>query len=70
MLHSEDMLASLKQTQSQLKHISSALGINKDHNQIMAHSIAERALDQLNQGKSREMVEKDLAKSKEALVLA
>jgi hypothetical protein len=32
MLHSEDMLASLKQTQSQLKHIGSALGINKKHN--------------------------------------
>ena len=32
--------------------------------------MADRVLSQLNQGKSQEMVLKDLAKSKEALVLA
>lgn len=42
MLHSEDMLASFKQTQSQLKHIGSFLGINKSHNQLMAHTMADR----------------------------
>jgi hypothetical protein len=36
----------------------------------MAHTMAERVLAQLNQGKSQEQVEKDLAKSKEALVVA
>lgn len=70
MLHSDDMLASLKQTQSQLKHIGSALGINKRQNQLIAHTMAERVLSQLDKGKNQEQILKDLAKSKEALVLA
>lgn len=44
--------------------------MNKKHNEIMVHTMAERVLGQMNQGKSQEMVGKDLAKSKEALVLA
>jgi hypothetical protein len=71
MLTSEDMLASLKQTQSQLKHIGSAMGFNnREHNKVMAHAMAERVLAQIQKGKSASEIQKDLAKSKEALVLA
>ena len=67
MLTSENMLASLKQTHDQLKHISSA---HKSHNKVIAQAMAERVLAQLEQGKPQTHIEKDLQRSKEALVLA
>ena len=72
MLTSENMLASLKQTQNQLKHIGSSMGFksNKEHNQAIAHAMADRVLAQLEKGKSAAQIKKDLEKSKEALTLA
>ena len=65
------MLRSLKQTQSQLHHIGSALGLDKrPENKIIAHSMAERMLAQLESGKSKDEIQKDMKKSKEALALA
>jgi UTP:GlnB (protein PII) uridylyltransferase len=41
-----------------------------DHNKIIAHAMAERVLVQLQKGKNQDQIQKDLQKSKEALVLA
>jgi len=46
------------------------MGYSREHNKVIAQTMAERVLAQVNNGNSKAQIEKDLEKSKEALVLA
>merc|ERR1719327_1098963 len=75
-------LANLMDLQQKIKHIGSALGNHPMSSEmkteakkmgadkILSHAIAGRTLAQLGHGASKEMVTKDLQKTKESMQLA